>query len=196
MIATNVRPANATLVYSLNLLHNRRAFWLLQIPATISALIFAVFFLWWTIRLRPGVFPLISKGIIVTLPGLFFLILGSVVSIILHELVHGFFFWIYSHSRPRFGFRGGYAYAAAPGWFFPRNQYLVIALAPLVLLSIVGMVLVAIVPVGAIYAILFGLVANAAGAVGDMWIAFKVVRERRKIVVEDLGDGMNFYALS
>lgn len=36
---------------------------------------------------------------------------------------------------------------------------------------------------------------NASGAVGDMWIAFKVLRERRKIVIEDLGDGFNFYAL-
>jgi len=38
-------------------------------------------------------------------------------------------------------------------------------------------------------------VVNAAGAVGDMWIAFMVIRERRPIVIEDLGDGMNFYAI-
>jgi hypothetical protein len=123
------------------------------------------------------------------------MLVSTAVAIFAHELVHGFFFWIYSHSRPRFGFRDGYAYAAAPGWFFPRGQYLVIALAPLVLLSIVGMTLVAIVPAGAIVAILFGLVANAAGAVGDMWITFVVLRERRNIIVEDLGDGVDLFAL-
>ena len=40
------------------------------------------------------------------------------------------------------------------------------------------------------------MIVNAAGAVGDMWIVLKVIRERRIILIEDLGDGMNFYALS
>jgi Putative zincin peptidase len=144
----------------------------------------------------PSLLHTISTGFIVTLLDLFLVIIGFVAYIVLHELVHGAFFWIYSRNRPKFGFRKGYAYAAAPGWFFPRGQYLVIALAPFVLLSILGMALVAMVPVGAIVAILFGMVANAAGAVGDMWIAVKVLREHRKILIEDWGDGMNFYALS
>jgi hypothetical protein len=193
--ATNVRPENSTLVYSLNLLSNKRAFWLLQIPATLGFFIFGFLFVWWTIWIRPNFLHTISTGVVVRLLDLLLFLIGFVVFILLHELVHGAFFWIYSRSRPRFGFRGGYAYAAAPGWFFPPRQYLVIALAPLVLLSILGMVLVVVVPAGALVAILFVMTANAAGAVGDMWIAFMVIRERRKIVIEDLGDGMNFYAL-
>jgi len=177
------------------LLKNKRAFWLLQIPATLGFFIFGFLFLWWTIWLRPGYFHTLSTGVVIVLPDLLFLIIGFVVFIVLHELVHGAFFWIYSRSRPKFGFRGGYAYAAAPGWFFPRRQYLIIALAPFVLLSILGMVLVAVVPTAALAAILFGMVANASGAVGDMWIAFMIIRERRNIVIEDLGDGFNFYAL-
>ena len=120
----------------------------------------------------------------------------TAVVILAHELVHGAFFWIYSRSRPVFGLRSGYAFAAAPGWFFPPRQYLVIALAPLILLSVLGMLLVAILPAGALALALFGMVVNASGAVGDLWIAFKVIRERRPIVIEDLGDGMNFYALT
>ena len=195
MFATNVRPDNAVLVYSLNLLTNKRVFWLLQIPATLGFFIFGFVFLKWTFWLRPGLLHAISTGLVVTLLDLFNLIIGFVVSIGLHELIHGACFWMYSRSLPKFGFRGGYAYAAAPGWFFPPRQYLVIALAPLVLLSLLGMVLVAVVPTGALAAILFGMVANASGAVGDMWIAFKVIRARRNIVIEDLGDGFNFYAL-
>jgi hypothetical protein len=194
--ATNVLPDNARLVYSFNLLNNRRAFWMLQIPATLGFFIFGFLFLRWTIWLRPDFLQTAFAGVVFALPDLLFVMIGFVVFIVLHELIHGVFFWIYSRSRPRFGLRGGYAYAAAPGWFFPRRQYLVIALAPLVLLSILGMVFVAVAPIGALYATLFGMVANAAGAVGDMWIAFKVIRERRNIVVEDLGDGVNFFALS
>ena len=194
--ATKIRPEKAVLVYSLNLLNNKRAFWLLQIPAIVCFFLFGVMFLWWTIWLRPGLLMTISAGIHVTLMGLLFLIIGLGVSILLHELIHGAFFWMYSLSRPKFGLRGGYAYAAAPGWFYPRGQYLVIALAPFVLLSILGMVIVAFAPVGALAAILVGMVANVAGAVGDIWIAGMLIRERRNIVVEDLGDGVNFYALS
>ena len=195
MRATNVRPENTTLVYSFNLLNNTRAFWLLQIPATLGFFIFGFLFVRWTIWVRPDSLLKYSSGVVFTLLDLLLFITGLVVFIVLHELVHGALFWIYSRSRPKFGFRGGYAYAAAPGWFFPPRQYLVIALAPLVLLSILGMALVAVVPAGLLTIMLFGMTVNASGAVGDLWIAYKVIRERRKIVIEDLGDGMNFYAL-
>ena len=196
MAATNVRPESSSLVYSVNLLKNRRVFWLLQIPATLGFFIFGFLFLLWTFWIRPGLLHTLTAGLVVTLPDFFYLLVGFVVSIALHELVHGVFFWIYSRSRPKFALRVGYAYAAAPGWFFPRKQYLVIALAPFVLLTILGMGLIAVAPIGALAAILFGMVANASGAVGDIWIAIKVIRERRKIVIEDVGDGMNFYVLS
>jgi hypothetical protein len=114
---------------------------------------------------------------------------------VLHELVHGAFFWLFTRSRPTFGFRVWYAYAAAPGWFFPRGQYLVITLAPLVLLSVLGLILLTIVPQeAALLIILLAAIINAASAVGDTWVAFLIIRERRPIVIEDLGDGMNFYA--
>jgi hypothetical protein len=194
--ATKNRPDAAALVYSLNLVKDRRAFWLLQITALAFFFIFGFLFLSWTILLRPGLLDTLSTGVEITLKGLLVLILGVLISILLHEMIHGVFFWIFSGSRPKFGLRGGYAYAAAPGWFFPRAQYLVIVLAPFLLLSILGMVLVVAVPVGALAAILFGMLANAAGSAGDFWIAGKVLRERRNIVVEDLGDGVNIYALS
>jgi hypothetical protein len=115
---------------------------------------------------------------------------------VLHELVHGVFFWLFTRSRPTFGFRGWYAFAAAPGWLLTRGQYLVVTLAPFVLLSILGIILLAVVPTGALAAILAGTVMNAAGAVGDLWVVFLILREHRPIVIEDLGDGFNFYALS
>lgn len=197
--ATNIRPENATLVYSLDLFKNKRIFWLLQIPATLGFFLFGWLFLQWTAWFRPDLTRVLTEDIVVLFPGLFpdlvALILSMIISIVLHELVHGAFFWLFSHSRPKFGFRGGYAYAAAPGWFFPRNQYLVIGLAPFVILSLVGMILVIFVPPRLLAVILVGMIANASGSVGDLWIISLVIRKRRKIVVEDLGDGMNIYAI-
>lgn len=194
--ATNVRPENATLVYSLNLFNNKRVFWLLQIPATIGFFLFSWLFIRWTIWLRPDFSQVLRAGVEIPLSALLVLILGMAISIVLHELVHGAFFWFFSHSRPRFGFRGGYAYAAAPGWFFPRRQYVVIGLAPFVVLSAIGMILVIFVPLEILAALLMAMTANAAGSVGDLWIVFLAIRQRRNIIVEDLGDGMDFYAIS
>jgi len=202
MLASNACPENATLVFSIDLLKNKRVFWILQIAGTLLFFAFGGFFVWYTVQVRSALF---QSGILADLAAamgnasliLFLLEMIGCTAVVLlaHELVHGAFFWIYSRSRPVFGLRLGYAYAAAPGWFFPSRQYLVIALAPLVFISILGMLLVAVLPAGALPLLLFGLVVNASGAVGDIWIAYKVVRERRPIVIEDLGDGMNFYAL-
>jgi hypothetical protein len=194
--ATNIRTDNAVLVYSLNLVKDKRAFWLLQITAMVCFFIFGFLFLCWTIWLRPALLDTLSTGVEITIQGLLGLIIGLVISILLHEILHGAFFWIYSRNRPKFGVRAGYAYDASPGWFYPRQQYLVIALAPFVLLSILGMVLVLVIPFAALASILFGMVANAAGAAGDIWIAAIVILERRNIVIEDIGDAVNLYALS
>jgi hypothetical protein len=194
--ATNVRPENATLVYSLNLFKNKRVFWLLQIPATIGFFLFGWLFIRWTIWLRPDFSRVLRAGVEIHLAAFLVLIGSVVISIVLHELVHGVFFWLFSRSRPRFGFRGGYAYAAAPGWFFPRRQYLVIGLAPFVVLSVMGMILVIFAPLEGLAVLLMAMIANAAGSVGDLWIVFLAIRLRRNIIVEDLGDGMNFYAIS
>ncbi|MCX6037402.1 MAG: DUF3267 domain-containing protein [Chloroflexi bacterium] len=193
---TNVRPGNATLVYSLTLTKNKAAFWGMNIGGVFLLFIFGWFFSLYVSLIRPGLaFELVitSANVLYVLLSLLGIAAGQMV---LHELVHGVFFWLFTRSRPTFGFRGWYAFAAAPGWFLPRGQYLVVNLAPFVLLSVLGILLLAVVPTGALAAILAGTVMNAAGAVGDLWVVFLILHERRPIVIEDLGDGFNFYALS
>jgi hypothetical protein len=46
-----------------------------------------------------------------------------VVMVVLHEGLHGLMFWHFTGDRPTFGFKGLYAYAAAPNWYLPRNQH-------------------------------------------------------------------------
>jgi len=193
---TNVRPGNATLVNLLTLTKNKAAFWGMNIGGVFLLFIFGWFFSLYVSLIRPSLaFELVitSANVLYVLLSLLGIAAGQMV---LHELVHGVFFWLFTRSRPTFGFRGWYAFAAAPGWFLPRGQYLVVNLAPFVLLSVLGILLLAVVPTGALAAILAGTVMNAAGAVGDLWVVFLILRERRPIVIEDLGDGFNFYALS
>ena len=193
--ATNVRPENAVLVYSLNLKKNKAAAWAMNGASIPLLFLFGGLFLAYFLLIRPDIWTGMLATSNTDLLSLIVLIAVFAAMIVVHELVHGVFFWIFTRSHPVFGLRGWYAFAAAPGWFLPRGQYLIITLAPFVILSLVGMVLMAILPVMTAATALIMTAFNATSSVGDLWIAFRLVGQRRPVIVEDLGDGVNFYSL-
>jgi len=94
---------------------------------------------------------------------------AAVLMMLIHELVHGVFFWRFTGRHPTFGIRGLYVYAAAPSEIhFPRNQYLAVGIAPFVLLTLVGLLLMVIVPVVIVPILILFIAFNAAGAAGDL----------------------------
>ena len=194
--ATNVRPGNSVLVYSLDLKKNRKVLWGMNLGSLVLLFIFGGLFLAYVRWVRP---EFMAQGISFSFNPIY-VVIGLVgifaVMIVVHELLHGVFFWIFTHQRPRFGLRGWYAFASAPGWYFPRRQYLVIGLAPFVVLSLLGMILMAVLPVGVIALTLFAVTLNAASSIGDLWVCLRLTLHRGPIAVEDVGDGMYFYALS
>jgi len=96
-------------------------------------------------------------------------IVAAVSMMLIHELVHGVFFWWFTGRFPTFGIKGLYVYAAAPSdIYFPRNQYLTVGIAPLVLLTLVGLMLMIIVPVVIVPILILFIAFNAAGAAGDL----------------------------
>jgi hypothetical protein len=113
--------------------------------------------------------------------------------IVPHELVHGLAMQLYG-GRPRYGvglayFVFPYAYATAEDRF-TRNQYLVITLAPLVVLTLLGTpVMVGLeLPWLAI-----PLAANAGGAVGDVWMALTMLSYPSTVMVLDTRTGLSVY---
>ncbi len=74
------------------------------------------------------------------------LVIIIAVTIVAHELIHGFFFWVLGRVKPQFGFRWFYAYAACPGRYFSKVAMSVIVLAPLVFISVFGCAVLTIVP--------------------------------------------------
>jgi hypothetical protein len=113
--------------------------------------------------------------------------------LVLHELIHGFFFWLFSGQKPLFGFKGIYAYATLPGWYFPRNPFLVIAIAPLVLISILGILMVPLVPFNSLWIIYLALVVNASGSVGDLVASFRLILKPKTTMAQDNADIITFY---
>lgn len=121
------------------------------------------------------------------------LLLVTVLMVFMHEGLHGVFFWAFSKERPRFAIKIYYAYAAAPGWFFPRWQYLITALAPLVGITLVGVAALLWLPAFWAMPAFMLLVFNTSGAVGDIWVALRLLFCPRTTYTKDYGDKIEFY---
>ncbi len=117
----------------------------------------------------------------------------TVAHVILHEAIHGIFFWLFTRSRPQFAFRWTYAYAAAPNWFIPRNAFLITTLAPLVLITLAGLILFYFVPATGLAPIWYIITMNAGGAVGDLAVAGWLLGQPPACLAQDRGDAVTLY---
>jgi hypothetical protein len=112
---------------------------------------------------------------------------------IVHELVHGLFFWALTRERPAFGAQSLYFYTGAPDWYLSRSQHVLVGLSPLVLVTVVGLV-AAVFSSPAVSAwVLLAVVANAGGAAGDLVAAVWSLRQPPETFVRDTGLVLTVY---
>lgn len=123
-------------------------------------------------------------------------LVAVVLMLVIHEAAHGLFFWLFSRSQPKFAFKGYYASASAPGWYFPRWQYILIGLAPLVFITLFGVVGLIWLPQGLLLPTLLILVFNTSGAVGDLWVVGNLLRFPASTYILDSGDASEFFVKS
>ena len=95
-----------------------------------------------------------------------------------------------------FGVRIFYAYAAAPEWYIPRGQYAIVGLAPLVVITIVGLALLLVTPSPAVWAVVFVVALNAAGSIGDLLAVAWLLAQRSATLACDKGDAITLYRLN
>lgn len=108
--------------------------------------------------------------------------------LLLHELLHGAAFLLWG-GRPYLGMKLPYAlYCGAKNQLFRRDQYLVVGLAPLVVITLAGIILTLLSPVLASYT-LSVTVGNISGAAGDIWSARRLMRLPATALVEDTESG-------
>ncbi len=196
MTAARTLPPNYTLRWNFDLKREWRAGLLLQIAGLGLFIAFGILFGRIIQSMRHDLNLQQTIVIASMSDALYFtaVLVGMMILVVLmHEWVHGLFFWIFTRQQPVFGVGWGYAYACAPGWYFPRWQYLIVGLAPLVLLTLGGLAAIAIAPSNWVTPIYLGLLINASGAVGDLWITARIAREPGEILVEDTGDGFKVY---
>lgn len=121
-------------------------------------------------------------------------LIAYAVMIVVHELIHAATILALG-GAPRLGLKLPLAaYCTAPGQLFTSRGYTVIALAPLVVLTILGVVVTWLFPdVGALLWLAF--VGNVSGAAGDLEAVAQLRRMPDTQLVADTATGFTAYAL-
>lgn len=122
-------------------------------------------------------------------------ILSYAVMLPIHELIHGITiaFW---GGRPHFGAKLPLAlYCGAKDQVFPRNYYLVIALAPFVVLTLAGILFTLFAPTLSPY-ILLATVGNVSGAAGDLAMVGRLRALPASALIEDVENGYHAWVVT
>ena len=117
------------------------------------------------------------------------------ITIVLHELMHGLALRAYG-ARPKYGvmWQEMMFYATAAGYAFRRNAYIIIALAPLVGLSLVGMLLLMLpLPDWLPLIIVFCVALNVGSAIGDLWLVRVTLGYPSAAYIVDEKDGLRVF---
>lgn len=117
---------------------------------------------------------------------------GYVLYMVLHELTHGVCMKHYSGAPVKYGFTGVYAYAGSEA-YFDRRSYIVIALAPIVVLGVVLAVINALVPESWFWVVYFIQIGNLSGAAGDLYVTARFRKHPETVLIQDSGVAMSVY---
>ena len=121
---------------------------------------------------------------------------GILLTLVLHELTHGVVMQMFG-AKPRYGvlWKQAMFYATTPGYAYRRNDYLLVTLAPLFILSILVILGMWLAQGNAFWVALLAICGaiNAIGAIGDLWIAIIVLRYSPTAYVMDERDGVRVF---
>jgi hypothetical protein len=190
MNAIQILPDNYHPQKTLDLSRSRTVFWL-----NLAAIPLLVLFGWlfsYLINAFRTAAPFVQGfwGLISSFSGwgLFVILALIILMLVVHELIHGMFFWLFTRERPKFALRSGYAFAAAPNWYLPKFQYIIVGISPLIVISLICVVSAIFIPATMVPYALFVATFNAAGALGDMIVVAWILGQSTNILVKDQGD--------
>ncbi|MGN1131244.1 MAG: DUF3267 domain-containing protein [Ruminococcus sp.] len=183
-------PADYREFYTVNLQKDKKATLIVNISAIIIMAIFVVIGMFtvpytYTFDYEVSVVTILMK--------LSATLVGMIVYLILHEFVHGITMKFYGAKKVKYGFTGLYAFAGCEE-FFTKKQYIIIALAPIVLWGIVLAVLCCFVPKSWFWVVYLIQIMNLSGAAGDLYVTCKFSKFPKDILIKDTGLEMKVYS--
>jgi hypothetical protein len=106
---------------------------------------------------------------------------------VFHELIHGFFLYLFTKSKPVFGFKYFMAYAGAPDWYIRKDCYIIVALAPFVIITLLCYLLLFVVSDNLLPQIFLTAVINASGCIGDIYYTVILLNKPKETYITDSG---------
>ena len=173
----------------IDLVKNKKEALLVNIYGIIIMVVMAVFI------------PLLIMGGIIefnletTFPLFFIVLLLSLILYIpLHEIVHGIVLKNYTDEKLSFGWKLVYAYCGSKEAVVDRKEYYAVALAPLLVFSVVFISLMFLNPSLSFVWYVMEIM-NVSGSVGDIYVSIKLRKEKsRDILITDSGTDMSFWS--
>ena len=173
----------------IDLVKNKKEALLVNIYGIIIMVVMAVFI------------PLLIMGGIIefnletTFPLFFIVLLISLILYIpLHEIVHGIVLKNYTDEKLSFGWKLVYAYCGSKEAVVDRKEYYAVALAPLLVFSVVFISLMVLNPSLSFVWYVMEIM-NVSGSVGDIYVSVKLRKEKsRDILITDSGTDMSFWS--
>ena len=135
-----------------------------------------------------------SMGAVRTVAAFCFMAVGILIYFLAHEWVHGVFIRLVTGRSAAFGFelKKGMAYAYSNA-FFAKSPYVVIALAPLVVWTVLLGLLLRDVPESWFWYLYVIQIVNVSGAVGDLYVTWLTLHMPKDTLILDTGMEMRFY---
>ena len=173
----------------IDLVKNKKEALLVNIYGIIIMVVMAVFI------------PLLIMGGIIefnletTFPLFFIVLLISLILYIpLHEIVHGTVLKKYTDEKLSFGWKLVYAYCGSKEAVVDRKEYYAVALAPLLVFSVVFISLMVLNPSLSLVWYVMEIM-NVSGSAGDIYVSIKLRKEKsRDILITDSGTDMSFWS--
>ena len=128
---------------------------------------------------------------------LFIFSLSLVLYIVMHELVHGLFYKIFTKKKLSFGFSLTYAYCGVPNLYVYRKYALITVLAPFVVFNIIPIFLLFVIEdISIRYLVLVFISIHISGCVGDLFCAFLLLFKFKDplVLINDTGLKQIFYS--
>ena len=176
---------------SIDLLHNKKQFWIVNgLSIALCVVMLIPPFLWG--------YSLLDFNGEESLPAYFLrvgaAIVGLLAYIALHELTHGAVMMACG-AKVHYGYKVAYAYAGSYA-YFTRPAYVVIALAPVVVWGVIFAVLTVCLPRDWFWVVWLWQLMNVSGSAGDFYCTCRILRAPRETLVQDTGTAMTFYRKS
>lgn len=191
MKAVQTLPENYKQIFSVDLQKNKKIAFLLNLAAVVIAVAMAV-------PVHILYIPItelfsFENGIKAYFIRFALLMVLIILYMVLHELVHGVTMKLFGTKKVKYGFTGLYAFAGSDD-YYGKSSYIIIALAPIVVLGIVIAVVNALVPAEWFWVIYFLQISNVSGAAGDIYVTLKFSTFPKDILVKDSGVGMTVFS--